>query len=92
MVISLPISLMSPTLTLSLAAGKLSSGVNERHHISSVCSVHPHRPLLATASGQRHFPLPAVDDNEDGEEETLQDNSLKVWSLLPLPPPADDDS
>jgi WD40 repeat protein len=56
------------------------------------CSVHPHRPLLATASGQRHFPLPAVDDNEDGEEETLQDNSLKVWSLLPLPPPADDDS
>ncbi|CAI8004863.1 Telomerase Cajal body protein 1 [Geodia barretti] len=71
--------------------GDLSPHFSHATHSDPVtgCSVHPHRPLLATASGQRHFPLPTVDDQEDGEEETLQDNSLKVWSLLPLP---DDDS
>jgi WD40 repeat protein len=44
------------------------------------CSVHPRLPLLATSSGQRHFPLPG---SEDGDEDTLPlpDNSLKLWAL-----------
>ncbi|XP_013421157.1 telomerase Cajal body protein 1 [Lingula anatina] len=46
-------------------------------------SFHPSLPLLATASGQRHF---EISDDEDEEEEkmlnqTVEDNSLRLWKL-----------
>ena len=45
--------------------------------------MHPHLPLLATASGQRHFPLPLGSEDEEDVRDAAYDNSLKVWSLLP---------
>lgn len=46
-------------------------------------SLHPSLPIIATASGQRHFVLP--DYGSDGEQSDLDDdesnvdNSLKLW-------------
>lgn len=66
------------TETQSLAAGEQLLTQLSLTCVCQLCSVHPHLPLLATTSGQRHFPLP-VDSGD--EEDTVPDNSLKLWSL-----------
>ncbi|PVD18537.1 hypothetical protein C0Q70_21086 [Pomacea canaliculata] len=53
------------------------------------CSAHPSYPLLTTASGQRHFPLHAIinDDSSDDdsdkelEEKDVEENTLRLWRL-----------
>nr|CAG4643987.1 EOG090X06W9 [Lepidurus arcticus] len=47
-------------------------------------SLHPSLPIIATSSGQRHFP--SVDDDDDSSvllnfESIREENSLKLWSL-----------
>ena len=47
-------------------------------------SLHPSLPVMATASGQRHFPVPnygsaGEDDSESSDTETVTDNSLSLW-------------
>ena len=45
--------------------------------VDCVCSatLHPSWPLMATGSGSNHF----MHDNDDGDDETIEDFSLKVW-------------
>ncbi|KAI9228035.1 MAG: WD40-repeat-containing domain protein [Piptocephalis tieghemiana] len=53
----------------------------------SAAQIHPYSPLLATASGQRHYEDPWTDSEEEDELERTNpssvshDNSLKLWSL-----------
>lgn len=59
-------------------------------------------PLLATSSGQRHFPWPgdsegdSASDTEGGgtegtqQQEVQQDNTLSLWWAGPLSPPAEE--
>lgn len=47
-------------------------------------SLHPSLPLIATSSGQRHFPdVYDSDDSDEGENDNdnVVDNSLKLWWL-----------
>ncbi|XP_033637703.1 telomerase Cajal body protein 1-like [Asterias rubens] len=51
-------------------------------------SLNPALPIMATASGQRKFPVPmATSDSDDEENETVaddekEDNSLRLWYLM----------
>ena len=52
------------------------------------CSLHPTLPVLATASGQRHFRVPSFfecdSDNDDDESDSDVkniENSLRLWWL-----------
>lgn len=52
-------------------------------------SINPHFPLIATASGQRHFSVKLL--REDGEEEDgahLARGQAKIWSLSTPQPPS----
>ncbi|KAJ2780408.1 Telomerase Cajal body protein 1 [Coemansia interrupta] len=51
--------------------GKRVGGVGAHGDVVVGMAAHPVRPLLATASGQRHF----------DQEEVEQDYSLKIWSV-----------
>ena len=45
-----------------------------------VFSLHPSLPILATASGQRHFPIPSgLESSDDTDSETDRDNSVRLW-------------
>ncbi|KAK3882195.1 hypothetical protein Pcinc_013414 [Petrolisthes cinctipes] len=59
-------------------------------------SIHPYYPILATSSGQRHYPEPLSDSGSNSEGDcgpeevskplfshsrTLQENTVKLWSL-----------
>ncbi|XP_072033620.1 telomerase Cajal body protein 1-like [Amphiura filiformis] len=67
--------------------------LNFQAHEDSVngVSIHPHLPLIATSSGQRHFPLPLANMNSDSDSDTedtmdyeqliKEENCVKLWSL-----------
>lgn len=43
-------------------------------------SIHPSLPLLATASGQRHFEVVYDSEDEDTcDNEVVYDNSVRLW-------------
>ncbi|XP_022098757.1 LOW QUALITY PROTEIN: telomerase Cajal body protein 1-like [Acanthaster planci] len=50
-------------------------------------SLNPTLPIMATASGQRKFPVPMATDDSDEDmsmlEELKEDNSLRLWYLMP---------
>jgi len=50
-------------------------------------AVHPTRPLLATAAGQRQVSLKTIDndDDDDDDEVSWSDNSVRVWDFSSRP-------
>ncbi|XP_038050304.1 telomerase Cajal body protein 1-like [Patiria miniata] len=52
-------------------------------------SLNPTMPIMATASGQRKFPVPMATGDSDEEEEAAmveelgEENSLRLWYLMP---------
>ena len=46
-------------------------------------AVHPSRPLLATASGQRQVSFKTIDDDnyDDDDDVSWSDNSVRVWDF-----------
>ncbi|XP_076843471.1 telomerase Cajal body protein 1 [Brachyhypopomus gauderio] len=56
-------------------------------------SVHPYMPLVASCSGQRHFPSPADDSSSDEEgpmssDDIIEDNAVMLWWAGPQAPPS----
>jgi WD40 repeat protein len=53
------------------------------YHLNPDCingvALHPTRPLLATASGQRQFSC-KMEEEEDGDD-SWSDNSLRIWQF-----------
>lgn len=59
------------------------SSFKAHNDIVNGISFHPTLPLLASASGQRLFPLPGSDSDSDDSDnsEVVGDNSLRIWSF-----------
>uniref|UniRef100_UPI00358F71E4 telomerase Cajal body protein 1 n=1 Tax=Myxine glutinosa TaxID=7769 RepID=UPI00358F71E4 len=69
------------TSSAESTVGAVGSFVANQDCVSGI-SLHPMLPVLATASGQRHFPEPLCcreDEGENGGTSIQQENSLRLW-------------